>query len=274
MASDLDLGHVFDKFTDEVKNLIDFDRVAISIIDEAGGTLRKDYISDSEWSAFKPGDSVELDGTMADEAVRTRRTLVIDDMAHESRFWAAKHFVEEDLSSSVTVPLFSNEKIIAVLVMMRSQPHAFSATDVQLLERLAAQIASAVQNALLFQEVELQAFALESIGEGLTFVDDKSIVRFVNRTYEEMYGFSRADVFGKSISSIVSDEPLRQAQTRQIQVEGLAGGWNGEVRRTRRSGESFDNHLSVNPVTGREGRVLTAVTDGIGSLLENARLYQ
>ncbi len=259
MASDLDLGHVFDRFAEEARNLIDFDRVAISIIDQAAKTLRMDYISDSERSAFKPGDSVDLDGTMAGEVVRTRRPLVVDDMAEETGFWVASHVLGDGIHSCVSVPLFSNEKIIAVLLMMRSQPYAFGSTEVQLMERLAAQIAPAVQNALLFQEVELQAFALESIGEGLTFVDDKSIVRFVNRAFEEMYGFSRSEVIGKSISSIVSDDPSRQAQTRQIQVDGLAGGWNGEIRRTRRSGESFDNHLSVNPVTGREGRVIGVI---------------
>ena len=259
MASELDLGHVFNRFTEEAKTLIDFDRVAISIIDEADGTLRMDYISESEWPAFKPGDQVTLDGTMAGEVVKTRCPLVINEMAEATRFWVAQNFVEVGLHSSVVVPLFSNEKIIAVLVMMRGPAYAFSPAEVQLMERLAVQIAPAVQNALLFQEVELQSFALESIGEGLTYVDRNSIVRFVNRAYEEMYGFNRSEVIGKPITSIVSDDPARQAQTAKIQEDALDGGWNGEVRRTRRSGESFDNHLTVHPVTGREGRVIGVI---------------
>ena len=288
LASDLELGQVFDRFTDEVNKLFNFDRIGINVVDETDQTLRIDFISNDDWVPFKRGYSVALDGTMGGEVVKTRRPLIIEEMAKESRFWIAKHAVEAGLHSSVTLPLFSDDRIIATLVMMRSEAYSFTPREIELLERLAAQIAPAVQNSRLFQEVELQAFenarlyqqtimeleqrqrAEEALKEsearfrqlydeapvGYQEVDADGRITRVNRTELEMLGFTADEMLGRRIWEF-SDE---RETSRQAYVDKMAGarppGQGYERTFIRKDGGTISALIEDRPLFDDQKRII------------------
>ena len=153
ITSTLDLEEVYQQFAEAVKRLVDFDRASIDTIDHDAGTIKIAYLSRRTGSVLNQGETVRLEGTVSELASTTRRTQVVDDFAEDTRFWAA-NASGDGLRSMISMPLISNDRVIGTFNLMAQAPHSYGAWHREVLERLASQIAPAVENALLFEELK------------------------------------------------------------------------------------------------------------------------
>lgn len=96
--------------------------------------------------------------------------------------------------------------------------------------------------------------ALESISQGVLITDADRRITYANRAFQEMTGYSEADILGKtpsflhkSVQDIESMDELRTA---------LNDGdmFNGYLLNYRKDGEPFWSDLSITPVQDNEGR--------------------
>jgi PAS domain S-box-containing protein len=99
---------------------------------------------------------------------------------------------------------------------------------------------------------------LEEIPEAVAFVDLDHRVTFVNRAFEEMFGYSGAEIAGQPIALIAPDAGKRPPGPppeilRRSREEGR---WSGEVVRRRRDGTHFPAHITVGAVYDDAGLLL------------------
>ena len=87
------------------------------------------------------------------------------------------------------VPLVSKGKVLATFSLLSSRPQAYAERERKILERVAPFMASAIENPLLFQELDQLALALESIGDAVVFLDTQGKIQFINRAAQETYGY-------------------------------------------------------------------------------------
>jgi len=96
----------------------------------------------------------ELIRSLADRAYTTGKPVAVADVSSEPGLEHADLLVRAGLRSFVSVPLHSRKKVIGVLNVAAPEPGAFEPDTVDLLVGVAAQIAIAVDNARLHQEVQ------------------------------------------------------------------------------------------------------------------------
>ena len=256
ITSTLDIEEVYEQFASEVKMLMDVDQIRISIIDEGQNSLHLPYVALNPSVSFDLQETVPLEGTISGQIAKSRETIIIDDLAQDTRFWTAPRLVEDGLRSTIVVPLISKDKIIGTLVVLSAEADAYGTREKIIVERLAAQIAPSIDNSLLFQRMERLSLALESIGEGVAFLDLDEKFKYVNRAFQDLYGYDVKEILNNSGTIIVPDDEENQAAARRVWLEGNTSGWRGEAKRVRKNGQEIDTFITLTPLKNRDGEVI------------------
>ncbi len=180
VTSTLNIDEVYEKFALEVKKLVDFDRVVINMIDRESGTAILKYRFGSERPGRPLHSTMPLAGSQNLEVLTTERSLVRNDFAKDLRFTADKEAATMGLRSSIMIPLWSKSQVIGTLGLRSKQVGAFGPRQQTILERLASQIAPALENSQLY-------LRLQANMEEMNLVDE--VARIVTSTLniDEVY---------------------------------------------------------------------------------------
>jgi signal transduction histidine kinase len=102
----------------------------------------------------KPGAVLRQDDTISTLAVQTGKPVMTDDLRKDVRFPGGDRRLTADIRGFLSVPILSEENVAGVLNIASRQARAFSPEDVRLLEGIARQIATALENTRLQKEVQ------------------------------------------------------------------------------------------------------------------------
>jgi GAF domain-containing protein len=153
VTSTLNIDQVYAKFATELRKLVDFDRARVSLIDHQAGVVIVQYIFGSRRSRREAGATTPLEGSQAQHVSKTGQTL-IREIPGAPTFPVDQDYLREGLRSCITVPLASNGRVIGTLGLGSRRPGAYGQREQAILERLAGQIAPAVENARLYEKLQ------------------------------------------------------------------------------------------------------------------------
>jgi signal transduction histidine kinase len=104
---------------------------------------------------------IGLHDTLVGRAALTRTPVAVADIADVPADAHLTQLAREGWRSILAVPLTREDRILGALVVRRRTPGEFPQTTIELVETFASQSALAIQNARLFQELELKSRELE-----------------------------------------------------------------------------------------------------------------
>lgn len=163
--------------------------------------------------------------------------------------------------SEMALPLRSGETVIGALDIQSVEPNAFGSEDVQIFQTLADQIASAVQNARLFQETQDRLQQIDELNRQLTARSWDEYV--VTRNPQALaYDYDLLDVKTPVDGQAEQPPPPTSQLSTDIKVRG-------EV-----VGELKIQERSDGPLTPEDQLVIRAVADRVALAIENARLVE
>jgi len=164
LASELNMQGIYDAVGDKIRTIFNQADVGIRIIDPLKGIVHFPYTSENGQRVVIESAPIR-EGGFGGHVIRTRETLVINEnMAQEmikygSQILPAKdgrdglHDTKED-ASSIYVPLVAGDQVRGLIVVGSEHEHAFSDSDVRLLQTLANSMSVALENARLFTETQ------------------------------------------------------------------------------------------------------------------------
>jgi formate hydrogenlyase transcriptional activator len=128
-----------------------------------------------------------MDGTPSGEVIRSRKPLLISGPILEShKSTVSSLFIAEGLKSGCIVPLFTANRTVGTLSVSSLRPAAFTQEDVDLLMRVANQVAIAIENALAFREI---AELKNKLAEEKLYLEEEIRTEY---SFEEIVGESAA----------------------------------------------------------------------------------
>ena len=181
--------------------------------------LRKDKTEELIQAAIRIRESknkdnseqISLSRTITGRVLKHQEAVLCTNAAADSRFNKAQSMIMLGGRSVICAPLKSGQKIIGLLyVDILSKEGIFSSDDLQLLAAIGNQAGAAINNALLYKNLEeqkqLNEDIVENIDEGIVVVDNQRSIIFTNSRLEELTGYRlrRTDLFGKKISEVFS----------------------------------------------------------------------
>jgi two-component system NtrC family sensor kinase len=167
ISSSLDTDEVLRAVTRAAAELMDAPLAAISLADEATGTLERRAFSDGALGHDHPGLRRRLgEGAMGWVAV-ARRPLNIPDVFADDRVLAREWCRRRGYTSALVLPVLFQEALLGVLVLFGRAPFAMDAADRDLLESFLAQAALVIHNASVHEELRAAHQNLERSQEQL-----------------------------------------------------------------------------------------------------------
>ena len=156
LASTLDPGCIFSLLVGGLDELLDTTTVALTLHDEANGTLRIEVV---DRRRRMPSITLPLDeGGLVGQIIRTGEPLLIEDFVAEPDTLPRIPYTSMEVPSTwMGVPLLIRARPIGALSVQSNEPHRFDRHDLRLLTQLAQQVAVAVENTRLMEALRQQA---------------------------------------------------------------------------------------------------------------------
>lgn len=160
-----DLGTVYQAFGAEVKRFIPYSRMGVVVPDDSGKELRMFQLTADQPATVGPGTVwSRREGTGIDWVMSHRCPHIEPDLAEARRFVEDEVLLKEGVRCSVRLPLIAKGEAIGALFLDSTTPQCYGERELELLVPLGEQLAIAIENVRLFQEINRLAITDELTG--------------------------------------------------------------------------------------------------------------
>jgi PAS domain S-box-containing protein len=158
-----------------------------------------------------------------------------------------------EIRANLVVPIVQGEELWGLLVANQcSSPRQWQQLEIDLLQQLATQVAIAIQQSTLFEQVQSelserkrseqkireQAALLDIASDAINVQDLDNQILFWNSQAERLYGWHKSEACGQNVNQLLYKESNTQLQ--QIQQLVLEkGSWQGELEQLTKSGKKI-----------------------------------
>ena len=146
-SSILDLNELLGKIASTMRELIDYDAFSILAVDQAAHALR--HLFSIRYDRRVNTDNIPMGKGITGAAAESREPVRVHDTEKDPRYIAS----HPDIRSEVAVPLVVQDRVVGVMDMESDRVGFFTDDHLRLLNVLAPQVASSVENARLYQEL-------------------------------------------------------------------------------------------------------------------------
>jgi signal transduction protein with GAF and PtsI domain len=139
---------------------------SIMLLDQQASELRIVATQSlSEQYRLKP--NLKVGQSISGRVVQERRPIIVADVTRDRTYMYSDLARKEGLCSLLSVPMMVRDKMVGVINSYTSQPHAFTAEEVKLMQAIANQAAIAIEHATLLEKsFEMQeALAVRKVVE-------------------------------------------------------------------------------------------------------------
>jgi sigma-B regulation protein RsbU (phosphoserine phosphatase) len=147
ISSILDLDELLSTVASSVRSLMSYDAFSILLVDEAQKALRHRF--SIRYDQRVNTDNVPLGRGITGTAVETRQAIRVHDTSVDDRYIAS----HSDIRSEIAVPLMLRDKVTGVMDVESDLLGYFTEDHERTLVLLAPQVAAAVENARLYQDI-------------------------------------------------------------------------------------------------------------------------
>jgi PAS domain S-box-containing protein len=225
---------------------------------------------------------LELDGPgLVPEALRTRQTVYVPNVALDPRYVRTN----PDTQSELVIPLHTLQGVIGVLDLQSTEVDAFSLAQRRVLTAFSERVAAAIENMLLYEEVNRHAAELEwrvakrtaelhrtkdrveailnNSSDAIILTNLEGHIQQTNPAFISLFGLEFEEIFGKSISVLFSQEQSERVSGFIDSVIISQLSHRGELKALRKDGTSFDADVAFAPILHdlEEPRIVCSLRD-------------
>jgi PAS domain S-box-containing protein len=219
IGSTLNINEVYERFANEVQKLIVFDRMVVNLNKPQEGILSCVYVYGMDIPGRELRETFPLARTVNELLIRTRKGLVVQSTSLEEiadLYPSLISTFQAGMRSMMSVPLIVHDEVIGGLHFRAMKPNCYTAGTLDLAERIGAQIAGAIANAQLFndlsntekslRESERQFRRLADNMQDLVMeVDTMGIIQYVSPS-SRFLGYAPDELIGQLCFNVLHPE--------------------------------------------------------------------
>jgi PAS domain S-box-containing protein len=160
LSRSLNLSVVYPAFARAVKALLPYDRIGV-IVPEGERLVMALSAAEPPLASWEGHSWPQAQGTAIDWVLKNKKPRVVRDMREERTFPDSAFVAKEGVRSNLTVPLLVGQNAVGAFFLDSVVPKAYTERDIELVDPVAQQLALAIDNTRLFQEVEAKGRQLE-----------------------------------------------------------------------------------------------------------------
>ena len=260
LGESLELDKILDKATHMVSELMEVEVTLIFSLDEENQKLRivaYEGVSDEFARAV---DGIEIGEGVYGEVAKTCQPMVVDDTAYDPRL-STPEAKKMRIQIQLIVPMVLRGQIRGIVCVAMRRPRQFPLEDMELLTAIGAQIATAMENARLYEKERLVAQRLaisernyrqlfENASDAIWVHDLEGNITAANEAAGKLVGYSPEELKRMNVRKFLSEESLNlTSQIRQKLLEREPVEQPYEQRMIRKDGTEVILLLATNLVT-------------------------
>lgn len=244
IGSTLELGQVYGTFDLLVQELVPYRRISMNRFDPATGRLEHIYSHGQPVLGRSGGANQGLDTDLSDMISQRRGMLY----GGES---TGQH-------TSMAVPLISGERVVGTISAEAHAAATYSTVDLDRLERVAHQIAPAIESSrlakdLVSSETRLRS-VLDSSRDAVITIDTAGNITGVNARAISMFGYPAGRLENMALRELVPT--WSEIESVLSDADALTGP-DVDIDARRANGTTFPTEVVTAPLSGQEGSVIT-----------------
>jgi len=273
ISASLDLRQVLQTAAAAVRALIDFD-IAVAILRNPSGEEVTVHPLTPEAEALWEGDATgAMRGSVLAAASETTTPEAIEAEEGEPLPRELAALARAGYKSLMLLPLVSKGQPIGAFVLASRRPRAFSPSDAEVLQHVEGHLASAVDNAQLYEQLKTLSSQLEetvrersrevfevkqylenlveTAGDAIMTVGREGRITSWNRSAQQILGYSKEEALGSELTRLASGQGARD-QLSAILARALEGRTSSNVESTwvRKDRKEVTVSLTVSPIGG------------------------
>jgi formate hydrogenlyase transcriptional activator len=187
IISNRDLQALFHDLANRLRQVVQFDYLILVLHDAATNTMRRHILETCDPAPpLDAPTALPVDDGPAGIVWRTQKPMTITDLAADPRWPRLREHVGGRFNSLCDLPLTTARRRLGALAFGSKQTGAYDTADIDFLQRVANQVAVAVENALAFDEIEQLK---EKLNQERVYLEEE--IRTDNN-FEEIVGESTA----------------------------------------------------------------------------------
>jgi formate hydrogenlyase transcriptional activator len=188
LVSTLDLHHLLSAISACLRRVMNHDYASLALYEPDARQVRLQALDFPQGKGLLHEELVfPIEGTPSGEVILTRKPLIVSGAnldGYEPS--VSRLFIAEGLHSGCIVPLITANRTVGTLSLSSLRPGAFTQEDVDLLMRVANQVAIAIENALAYREI---AELKNKLADEKLYLEEEIRTEY---TFEEIVGESPA----------------------------------------------------------------------------------
>jgi PAS domain S-box-containing protein len=241
----------------QLRRLVRGPRATLALYDFATGEATWLAVDVEGHTQLLPGArfSLEMMGNLAELRRGVVQIIKVQSVSHLP---AGRAVAAEGIRSYAVVPLMAQGELIGSLNLGAPEPGGPSAEDLGVAREIADQLAIALQQGRLHEELKQSRDTLKAVVDSTPVAiyafDSNGAVTMWNPAAERMFGWTEAEVIGRPLPTVPPDKQAEfgALSERTRGGEALTG---VEVRRQRKDGSSIDLLVSTAPLRAADGTV-------------------
>ena len=222
LGESLELESILRKATHLVSELMEVEVSLIFSLDAEGPELKLvayEGVSDEFAQAV---DGVKVGEGVYGEVARTCQPMVVEATSDDPRF-ALPVVVEMGIQTQLIVPMIVKGRIRGVLCVAMRRPRHFPVEDMELLTAIGTQIATAIENALLYEKERLVAQQLaisernyrqlfENASDAIWVHDMEGNITAANEAAAKLVSYSTEELLTMNVKRFIPEESVSLAE--------------------------------------------------------------
>ncbi|MCJ7581043.1 MAG: response regulator, partial [Candidatus Aminicenantes bacterium] len=220
VSGKLELQELLDVAVNAIYDEFDYYGVTMFLVDDESQHMILQSIKGFNLGTIHQDNKIPIGKGMIGRAAKIGKTQRSGDVYTDPNYFRSQN---EETRSELSVPIKSGDKIIGVIDIQSDQFDAFNESDVSVMETLSTQVATAIENAWLYEqaqkeiqerknaenELEKRQNYLESVlhntPNAIVSTDSNGLIVEWNPGAEKMFGYKKDEVIGKDIDNLVTN---------------------------------------------------------------------
>ena len=156
LTSILNLDELLKRIAELLRKLIDYQMFSILLLDSSGTRLQHRFSQKFEEKIQLKHEILTGVGIVG-EAAESKQAVLVPDVSKDPRY----RMVNPETRSELAIPLIYKDKVIGVLDLEHTKRNFFTEDHQRTVTTLAAQVAIAIENARLYEEIAKQESRLD-----------------------------------------------------------------------------------------------------------------
>ena len=260
LGESLELKNILEKAIHMVSELMEVEVALIFSLDEESQKLKIAAYEGVSDEFARAVDGIKIGDGIYGEVAKTCQPMVVDDTSYDPRF-TIPEVSKMRIQIQLIVPMVLRGQIRGILCVAMRRPRQFPLEDMELLTAIGAQIATAMENARLYEKERLVAQRLaisernyrqlfENASDAIWVHDLEGNITAANEAAAKLVGYSTEELKKMNVRKFLSEESLNlTGQIRQKLLEREPVEQLYEQRMMRKDGTEAILLLSTNLVT-------------------------